>query len=68
MSPNTATLTFEMFNYARSIVITPNFSRHFALPNFNLRSAQAHVLREYSGNFTSSPDTAIELPTGAGKT
>jgi hypothetical protein len=39
----------------------------------SLRDAQAHVLREYSTNHTSSDstsfsDVAIELPTGAGKT
>lgn len=33
-----------------------------------LRNGQEYVLREYSANFVSCPDVALELPTGAGKT
>jgi len=33
-----------------------------------LRPAQGYVLGEYATNFTTSEDTAVELPTGAGKT
>lgn len=34
----------------------------------SLRESQGHILREYSNNYISCPDVAIELPTGAGKT
>jgi hypothetical protein len=34
----------------------------------SLRGGQDHVLREYAAHYGSSPDVAIELPTGAGKT
>jgi hypothetical protein len=34
----------------------------------SLREAQGYILREYSNNYVSCPDVAIELPTGAGKT
>lgn len=32
-----------------------------------LRDAQDYVLREYATNYVSTPDVAVELPTGAGK-
>lgn len=34
----------------------------------SLREAQQYILHEYSSNYISNPDVAIELPTGAGKT
>jgi Helicase C-terminal domain/Type III restriction enzyme, res subunit len=45
------------------------FLASFASDKFRaLWPAQAHVLQQYAAEFTSKPDVAIELPTGAGKT
>ncbi len=45
------------------------FLASFASDKFRaLWPAQAHVLQCYAAEFTSKPDVAIELPTGAGKT
>lgn len=47
----------------------PQFLSSFQSEKFkSLRDAQEFVLREYSANYVSSPDIAIDLPTGAGKT
>jgi len=47
----------------------PSFLASFGSNKFQaLWPAQAHVLSAYNDAYTSKPDVAIELPTGAGKT
>jgi superfamily II DNA or RNA helicase len=46
-----------------------SFLASFSSSKFQaLWPTQAHVLDTYNGAYTSAPDVAIELPTGAGKT
>ncbi len=41
---------------------------HASLVYRRLRPAQEHVLSSYAAAHTTTPDLAIELPTGVGKT